>query len=278
MPTGSGAESGGLFQGGIEHPHMGCVLAKLKGPQGDVPPHVMLPRTIGNTGGNMPHGQSAGYLGKTFDPFVLNADPSVAGLQIPTCFTPDDGSMEPPEPRLGGEADRVMVVLLAEDHMAANARKPTKSGTTWADYGVRLRELCEASSSRFMPVQLTESGWPLDSRFADINFLRAWAVDDVEQRRKFIARRLVHLLIRRLRPHEDDEDAPAMTIFLSHTKMDLESEPRVVKALLAAVDLHQLAQAFAPVSRLVRLARSLVSRQPEPYLTARCSRPRDSTC
>src|SRR5579863_10550858 len=31
-------QTGRLFQGGIEHPHMGCVLAKLKGPNGDVPP------------------------------------------------------------------------------------------------------------------------------------------------------------------------------------------------------------------------------------------------
>ena len=31
---------------------------------GDAPPHVLLPRPIGATGGNMPHGQNAGYLGK----------------------------------------------------------------------------------------------------------------------------------------------------------------------------------------------------------------------
>src|SRR5258705_9088650 len=82
-------QTGRLFQGGIEHPHMGCVLSKLKGPQGDVPPHVMLPRTIGNTGGNMPHGQNAGYLGKAFDPFVLNADPSDPNFRVPDLLPPD---------------------------------------------------------------------------------------------------------------------------------------------------------------------------------------------
>ena len=30
-------QTGRLFQGGIEHPHVGCVLGKLKGPKGDVP-------------------------------------------------------------------------------------------------------------------------------------------------------------------------------------------------------------------------------------------------
>jgi hypothetical protein len=82
-------QTGRLFQGGVEHPHVGCVLSKLKGPKGDVPAHVLLPRPIGNTGGNMPHGQNAGFLGKTFDPFVLNADPSDPNFRVPDMLPPD---------------------------------------------------------------------------------------------------------------------------------------------------------------------------------------------
>jgi hypothetical protein len=82
-------QTGRLFQGGVEHPHMGCVLQKLAGPRGDVPAHVLLPRPIGNTGGNMPHGQNAGFLGKTFDPFVLNADPSDPNFRVPDMLPPD---------------------------------------------------------------------------------------------------------------------------------------------------------------------------------------------
>ena len=82
-------QTGRLFQGGVEHPHMGCVLGRLKGPKGDVPPHVLLPRTIGNTGGNMPHGQNAGYLGKMHDPFVLNSDPSDPNFRVPDMLPPD---------------------------------------------------------------------------------------------------------------------------------------------------------------------------------------------
>jgi hypothetical protein len=82
-------QTGRLFTGGIEHPHVGCVLAKMKGPRGDAPPHVLVPRPIGPTGGNMPHGQSAGYLGKTFDPFVLNADPSDPNFKVPNLLPPD---------------------------------------------------------------------------------------------------------------------------------------------------------------------------------------------
>src|SRR5205814_10305060 len=57
-------QTGRFFQGGIEHPHVGCVLTKLRGSRGAVPPHVLLPTPMGPTGGNMPHGQAAGYLGQ----------------------------------------------------------------------------------------------------------------------------------------------------------------------------------------------------------------------
>ena len=82
-------QTGRLFQGGLNHPHFGSVLGKLRGPKGDVPAHVLLPRPIGNTGGNMPHGQDAGYLGKAFDPFVLNADPSEPNFEVPDMLPPD---------------------------------------------------------------------------------------------------------------------------------------------------------------------------------------------
>jgi hypothetical protein len=82
-------QTGRLFQGGVEYPHFGCVLSKLKGPKGDVPAHVLLPKPIGNTGGNMPHGQNAGFLGKMYDPFVLNADPSDPNFKVPDLLPPD---------------------------------------------------------------------------------------------------------------------------------------------------------------------------------------------
>jgi uncharacterized protein (DUF1501 family) len=82
-------QTGRLFTGGIEHPHAGCVLTYLKGQRGEVPAHVLLPRPMGRTGGNMPHGQSAGYLGKQYDPFVLNADPSAKDFKVPDLLPPD---------------------------------------------------------------------------------------------------------------------------------------------------------------------------------------------
>jgi hypothetical protein len=82
-------QTGRLFSGGVEHPHIGCVLGYVRGRRGDVPAHVLLPRPIGRTGGNLPHGHTAGYLGRPHDPFILNADPSVPNFQVPDLLPPN---------------------------------------------------------------------------------------------------------------------------------------------------------------------------------------------
>jgi hypothetical protein len=82
-------QTGRLFTGGVEHPHEGCVLGYLKGGRGEMPAHVLIPKPIGRTGGNLPHGQTAGYLGKQYDPFVLNADPNDKNFTVPDLLPPD---------------------------------------------------------------------------------------------------------------------------------------------------------------------------------------------
>ena len=81
-------QTGRLFSGGINTPHAGCVLAYLRGRRTDLPAHVLLPRPMGRTGGNLPHGQDAGFLGKTYDPFALMADPSKPNFQVPDLLPP----------------------------------------------------------------------------------------------------------------------------------------------------------------------------------------------
>ena len=83
-------QTGRLFTGGIITPHAGCALEFLKGRRSDLPAHVILPEPMGPTGGNMPHGQEAGFLGKTYDPFVLNADPSVKDFKVPDLLPPKE--------------------------------------------------------------------------------------------------------------------------------------------------------------------------------------------
>ena len=82
-------QTGRIFTGGIEHPAAGSVVGYLKGARGELPAHVLLPRPIGRTGGNLPHGHTAGYLGKSHDPFVLNADPSVPNFKVPDLLPPE---------------------------------------------------------------------------------------------------------------------------------------------------------------------------------------------
>src|SRR3954464_3879831 len=81
-------QTGRLFAGGVNTPHAGCALQFLKGSRNELPAHVILPEPMGPTGGNMPHGQDGGFLGKTFDPFVLGADPSKKDFKVPDLLPP----------------------------------------------------------------------------------------------------------------------------------------------------------------------------------------------
>jgi hypothetical protein len=81
-------QTGRLFTGGINTPHAGCVTSFLMGRRTDLPAHVILPEPMGRTGGNLPHGQDGGFLGKAHDPFVLMADPSKPDFRVPDLLPP----------------------------------------------------------------------------------------------------------------------------------------------------------------------------------------------
>jgi hypothetical protein len=81
-------QTGRLFTGGVNTPHAGCALQYLRGRKSDLPANVILPEPMGPTGGNLPHGQDAGFLGKAYDPFVLMADPSQPNFKVPDLLPP----------------------------------------------------------------------------------------------------------------------------------------------------------------------------------------------
>src|SRR5215217_7077740 len=83
-------QTGRLFTGGVNTPHAGCVYEFLRGRSNELPAHVILPEPMGPTGGNMPHGQDAGFLGKNFDPFILGADPSKPNFKVPDLLPPQE--------------------------------------------------------------------------------------------------------------------------------------------------------------------------------------------
>lgn len=82
-------QTGRQFAGGVNTPHAGAVVSYLQGRRTDLPPHVVLPETMGRGGGNLPNGQAGGFLGKAFDPFALMADPSKPDFKVPDLLPPD---------------------------------------------------------------------------------------------------------------------------------------------------------------------------------------------
>lgn len=149
---------------------------------------------------------------------ALNEDVEVPGLRIPTVFLPeeDDGS-PPPQPDLT-DAERYAVVLLADSTVAVRQ--------DWCRFVGDLSENCKHAKGRFLPLQLSEHAWPLDDRFRGINFARAWAAKDSTG---FSRRRILIELCCFLRGlDETDDKTPAPTrVFLSHTKVDIDTEPKI---------------------------------------------------
>ena len=83
-------QTGRLFSGGVNTPHAGAVLSYLRGRKTDLPAHVVLPERMGRGGGNLPNGQSGGFLGKAHDPFELSADPSQPNFKVPDLLPPSE--------------------------------------------------------------------------------------------------------------------------------------------------------------------------------------------
>jgi hypothetical protein len=81
-------QTGRLFSGGVETPHIGAAVSYLRGRRTDLPAHVVLPEKMGRGGGNLPNGQSGGFLGKAHDPFELSADPSQPNFKVPDLLPP----------------------------------------------------------------------------------------------------------------------------------------------------------------------------------------------
>lgn len=83
-------QTGRQFSGGVNTPHVGSAASYLLGRRTDLPPHVVLPETMGRGGGNLPNGQAGGFLGKSHDPFALMADPSKPDFKVPDLLPPEN--------------------------------------------------------------------------------------------------------------------------------------------------------------------------------------------
>lgn len=69
-----------------DHPHLGAVLSRVRGPRGGLPPFVALPEIIKDAAVNEFPGQSAGFLGTRHNPLLVEADEAKTGFRLPDIF------------------------------------------------------------------------------------------------------------------------------------------------------------------------------------------------
>lgn len=74
-------------------PALGGIISAVCEPRGGIPSAVSLPRRMANNNGQDPWpGTDAGILGRRFDPWLIECDPSEAGFQLPVGQSSDDFS------------------------------------------------------------------------------------------------------------------------------------------------------------------------------------------
>ena len=71
-------------------PSLGALLGKVGGARGGLPPTITLPHRIFNTDGSVWPGQDAGLLGRSADPWLLNARLTPEGYRIQEIDLPAD--------------------------------------------------------------------------------------------------------------------------------------------------------------------------------------------
>jgi len=148
-------QTGRLCRGGEEHPNIGSVIARLKGARHGLPPFAILPGPIANTGVDIPHGQTAGWLGAAYHPFHLNADPAASDFDPGKAsdrarmFLDDTAEREPSD---GPALSRATSALLSA---------PARNAFDLADESERVRDAYGPTTfgqSCLLARRLVESG------------------------------------------------------------------------------------------------------------------------
>jgi hypothetical protein len=112
-----------------DHPHLGSLLAKTRPARHGVPTFASLPEVIKDAGVNEFPGQGAGFLGRQFDPFRVEAGAGKSGFQVPDIVLPADMTSA----RL-----RDRRLLLKQVDRAVAARAPFADLDAFTDQALRL--------------------------------------------------------------------------------------------------------------------------------------------
>jgi SLOG cluster2/TIR domain len=152
------------------------------------------------------------------------------GLAVPTRILVEDGTRLPPVDHRLDEAEHSVAIVLADNKMVVEEDIPA-GRVAWPDFVADIAEKCADGRHRFLPVQLSESAWPLHEKLGSINFIRAFAKEPAE-RPAWVERMIVVEICRFLLGKERGTTVP-ITVFLSHAKQDIEKSPNLFKDLVA---------------------------------------------
>jgi hypothetical protein len=171
---------------------------------------------------------------------ALNNDTALPGLAVPTALLAEDDSKLPPREHNLDQAESSIAIVLADDDMVIEETIP-EGRVSWPDFVADIAKKCAASPHhRFLPVQLSESAWPLHDSLKSINFIAAH-LQPAKDRQAWVERRLVIEICRFLLGKDRGKDAP-IQLFLSHAKRDINKQPNLFAELVAHL------QATQPVS------------------------------
>jgi hypothetical protein len=189
----------------------------------------------------------------------LNNDSVLSGLRIPTCVVPEDGSTFP-SPANFDSADMNFVVALCDDVLVKSPSGSQDDRQNWSDYIASLSHRCSTATGRnkFFPIQLSSNAWPIHNSLKNVNFLRAYA-EDARERDAWVSRMMAIALCRFLSPDQTVEETLAstyakcylnrestipVTVFISHAKHDIDSEPQVFKTIASYFEAKQPIRAW----------------------------------
>jgi hypothetical protein len=95
---------------------------------------------------------------------ALNADSALPGLTVPTVLLSEDGSNLPPIKHDLDQSENSVAVVLVDDEMVVEEAIPLER-MSWATFVAGIAKQCETGRHRFLPVQLSESAWPLNAEY-----------------------------------------------------------------------------------------------------------------
>jgi SLOG cluster2/TIR domain len=169
---------------------------------------------------------------------ALNADTALPGLAVPTVLLAEDGSGFPPVRHDLDQAGQSAVIVLADDDMVIEEAVPA-GRSSWPAFVADIARRCGDGKHRFLPVQLSESAWPLHDDLKSINFIRAYTKEDLSR----LERRIVVELCRFLLGSGRGTRVP-ITVFLSHAKQDINKPPTVFREMVAHLEATQPVSAW----------------------------------